>query len=186
MIGFGGCRFAFALALATFALGTPARAGGFYKTFCAGSGADGSIGVDCPCNNTVPAGTVSGCKNRTGNGASLVPSGNASISGDTLVLTVSGTPLGVHGFFFAGTAARSSTPLGDGTLCIRGPFTRLSKVAHSSGSDSIPLPSGPSISQLMNATVGDVDFFQFVYRDASGPCGNGANTTNAVLVIWGT
>ena len=190
MNGFEARRLTFLLALAAFGLGAlqTARAQqitGFYKTFCYGSGADGSIGVDCPCGNTVPVGTFAGCKNRTGNGASLDPTGNPSVSQDTLVLTASGAPTGAHGFFFAGHAMRSSTVLGNGVRCIQGPFVRLSKVAHSSAQDSIPPPNTPPISQLLNVAPGDVTFFQFLYRDLNGPCNGGANTSNAVLVIWG-
>lgn len=191
MIAFRAPRLAFVLAFATLGFGFAGRASaqssGFYKTFCYGSGARGSIGTDCPCDNTVPNGTVAGCKNSTGQGAALVPTGNASVSQDTLVLTASGTPAGAHGFFIAGHAQqRSSSAFYDGMLCIQGPFVHVSKVAHSSAQDSIPPPSGPPLSQQLNATAGDMMFFQFVYRDGNGPCGNHANVSNAVLVIWGT
>jgi hypothetical protein len=191
MIDFGGRRLAFVLGLAAFALGTPeparAQTAGFYKTFCYGSGARGNVGFDCPCDNTVPNGTAAGCANSTGHGAALDPTGNASISQDSLVLTASGTPAGTHGYFFVGQAQRmSSSVFGDGVLCINGPFVRLSKVAHSASQDSIPVPNTPPLSQQLNATAGDTMFFQFIYRDHGGPCGSGANASNAVLVIWGT
>jgi len=73
MIGFRVPGLAFVLAFAILGVGTAGRASaqssGFYKTFCYGSGARGSVGVDCPCDNTVPNGTVAGCKNSTGQGA---------------------------------------------------------------------------------------------------------------------
>jgi hypothetical protein len=177
---------AFVLAVAAFAGRSSAQTAGFYKTFCAGSGADGSIGVDCPCDNTVPRGTVAGCRNRTGYGASLVPSGNASIAHDTLVLTTSGAPTGSHGFFFHGSAARHTVQLGNGIRCIGSPLVRVAKVASSGGQDSIPPPTGPTLSQQLNATVGEVMFFQYLYRDLNGTCGYSTNASNAVLVIWGS
>jgi hypothetical protein len=48
------------------------------------------------------------------------------------------------------------------------------------------VPNTPPLSQQLNATAGDTMFFQFIYRDHGGPCGTGANASNAVLVIWGT
>ena len=191
MIAFRAHGFVFVLALATLGIGTAGRASaqtaGFYKTFCYGSGARGSVGVDCPCDNVVPNGTVAGCQNSTGQGAALVPTGNASVSQDTLVLTATGTPTGAHGFFFAGHALqRSSSPFYDGVLCIQGPYVHVSKVAHSSSQDSIPPTHGPPLSQQLGAAAGDMMFFQFVYRDLNGPCGNHANVSNAVLVIWGS
>ncbi len=191
MIAFPAQRLAFVFALAVLGFAAPGRASaqssGFYKTFCYGSGARGSVGVDCPCDNTVPNGTVAGCKNGSGQGASLVPTGSPSVSADTLVLTASGTPAGSTGFFIAGHAQqRTSSAFYDGMLCIQGPYTHVSKVAHSASQDSIPAPSTPPLSQQLGATAGDMMFFQYVYRDAGGPCGNHANATNAVLVIWGS
>jgi hypothetical protein len=44
----------------------------------------------------------------------------------------------------------------------------------------------PPISVQMNLSVGDITYFQVVYRDFGGPCGSSINATNAVMALWGT
>jgi hypothetical protein len=156
----------------------------YIKTYCEGTGSSNN-GVDCPCGNTVPSGTITGCTNRTGHGASLIPSGNASISNDTFVLTASGTADFVPAFFIAGAVNAGQVVFGNGTRCIGGPFVRLLKVDHSAGSYTLPAPNTPPISVQMNLSPGDTTFFQVLYRDLGGPCGGSVNSTNAVMVIWG-
>jgi hypothetical protein len=157
----------------------------YVKIYCEGTGS-GNNGVDCPCGNTVPPGTTTGCTNRTGHGASLIPSGNASISNDTFLLTASGTPDFVPAFFIAGAANAGQVVFGNGTRCIGGPFVRLLKVDHSAGSYTLPAANTPPISVQMNLSPGDTTYFQVLYRDNHGPCGGTANATNAVMVIWGS
>jgi len=161
-----------------------ALTGGFVKPYCEGDG-QANGGVDCPCGNELPPGTVSGCANRSGRGGVLTPSGTPSIANDTLVLTATGLPLGVPGFFFAGGGTGPASTFGNGSRCITGPI-RLRKIVHSTGSDVYPVPGGPTISQDLSLTVGSLSFFQVLYRDNGGPCNGTTNATNAVLVLWGT
>jgi hypothetical protein len=156
----------------------------FIKVYCEATGSSNN-GVDCPCGNTVPPGTITGCTNRTGHGASLIPSGNPSISNDTFVLTASGPADLVPAFFTAGAVNAGQVVFGNGTRCIGGPFVRLLKVDHSAGSYTLPAPNTPPISVQMNLSPGAVTFFQVLYRDLGGPCGGSVNSTNAVMVIWG-
>jgi hypothetical protein len=163
----------------------PNNNAGFYiKDYCQGTGS-GNGGVDCPCGNTAPPGSMEGCVNQSGFGAALTHTGTPSVSNDTFVLTVTGIPLGLAGYFFDGAGANGGTTFGNGERCISGPIIRLHKVAHSSGSDMFPAPGTPPISQQLNLSSGDASFFQVVYRDHGGPCGGGVNASNAVMVIWG-
>lgn len=154
----------------------------YIKIYCDGTGASNG-GVDCPCGNTIPPGSDVGCANRTGHGASLIPTGTPSITNDTLVLTASGMPDGAPIFFLEGSAASSPTTFGNGVRCIV-PSVRLAKVDHSAGSVFIPRPGDAPLSQQLNLHAGDNTFFQAVYRDLGGPCGSSINATNAVFVVW--
>jgi hypothetical protein len=140
--------------------------------------------VNCPCGNEVPSGP-SGCKNSTGSGASLTATGSALVSNDTLVITADNIPVGKVAYFLYATSTGPGVPFFDGTRCIRGPFVRVSKIRASTGHDSIPPPNTPPLSEQLGITAGQSTYFQAVYRDGNGPCHNGANATNALLVFWG-
>ena len=157
----------------------------YVKIYCDGTGVNNN-GVDCPCGNTLPPGADQGCANRTGHGASLIPTGVPSVSNDTLLITATGMPLGVPAFFFAGATTGLPIVIGNGIRCISGPITRLTKVAHASSSDSYPAPGTPPISVQLNVTPGTATYFQCLYRDTGGPCGGTVNATNAIMVLWGT
>jgi hypothetical protein len=163
--------------------GIPDECEFFVKTFCNGTGADNG-GVDCPCGNNVPPGAPSGCANSSGSGASLQANGNALVSNDTLVLTATNIPSGKAAYFLYSTVMIAGNPFGDGVRCIA-QFTRIHKVASSTGHDTFPPPNSLPISQQLGIVAGDTSLFQVVYRDATGPCHNGSNATNGVLVHWG-
>ena len=152
---------------------------------CIGSGTENG-GVDCPCGNEVPPGEVSGCENSTGQGASLTATGLPLVSNDTLVLTASGIPTGKVSFFLYGSVNISSgVPFGDGTRCIGSPFSRVRKVPSSTGSDTFPAPNTLPISQQLGITAGQLTIWQVIYRDGFGPCMNGGNATNSLVILWG-
>ena len=152
------------------------------KDYCSGTGEQNG-GVNCPCGNEVPSGP-SGCKNSTGSGASLTATGAALVSNDTLVLAADNIPVGKVAYFLAGTATGPGVVFGDGSRCIKS-FVRLRKVVASTGHDTFPPPGSLPISQQLGITAGQTTFFQAVYRDHNGPCGTGANATNALAVFWG-
>ena len=153
------------------------------KEYCSGIGEQNG-GVNCPCGNEAPS-APSGCKNSTGSGASLTASGAALVSNDTLVLTADNIPVGHVAYFLFASSTGPGVPFFDGTRCIQGPFRRVSKIASSTGHDSIPPPNTPPLSQQLGITAGESTFWQAVYRDGNGPCHNGANITNALLIFWG-
>jgi len=163
--------------------GIPDECEFFVISFCNGTGVENG-GVDCPCGNNVPPNGPSGCANSTGTGAILQANGDALISHDTVILTVSNIPLGKPGYFLFSTQQTSGTTFGDGVRCI-GQFTRLAKVASSSGHDTFPPPNSLPISQQLGIVAGETTLFQVIYRDAAGPCHNGANISNGEMVHWG-
>jgi hypothetical protein len=164
--------------------GIPDECQTYMGTYCNGYGSTHG-GVDCPCGNTVPPPAPGGCANSSGSGASLTASGTPFISHDTVLLTAANVPAGHALYFLEGTQSNPGVTFGDGTRCISGPFTRVSKVAHSSGQDSIPPPGAPSLSQQLGIRAGQTTAFQVVYRDANGPCHAGTNASNAFLITWG-
>jgi hypothetical protein len=141
----------------------------------------------CPCGNTVPAGTISGCRNSTGVGATLLGSGICSVSGDTLVLSVTNLPnpaQPVFTLFFQGNTT-TNTPFRDGKLCVTGSVVRLIQRDATGGSTSYPGVGDPRISALGSVpAAGAARYYQAWYRNSTGPCGTGSNTTNGVAVIW--
>lgn len=157
------------------------------KPFCEGDGPQNG-GANCPCSNNVPIGTLAGCLNSTGQGATLAGSGSTSVTQDTFVLTVSHMPVGVPAYFFMGTQAANQTPVYEGLRCLGGQITRLAKLpgAQSSGSGSLPHAGDPPLSQQYGISPGDTRIFQVIYRSGAGaPCGLPANWSNAVWTVWG-
>ena len=154
------------------------------RSFCAGDGSANG-GADCPCLNNAPAGTNSGCLNRSGVGASLTASGEPSVSNDTLVLTVTGIPDGVPAYFFQGGSDAGFQDFFNGLRCIGAPFVRMGKIAGSSGGVSFPFAGDPPISDQFDISAGETTYYQVLYRDNNGPCGFAANASNALQVVWG-
>lgn len=165
--------------------GVPDECQPFTKDFCEGDGS-GNGGAECPCGANSTGGAGAGCLNGTGVGATLVASGNPSIMNDTLVLTASIT--NGSGFFFVGDqqiAGGSGTPFGNGLRCVGGNVQRVRKIPGGTGLGVLP-PPGMTIHQIVGATPGQTQYFQVWYRDPNGACGNAFNTTNGVIVVWGT
>ncbi|MFT7669548.1 MAG: hypothetical protein ACI8X5_002253 [Planctomycetota bacterium] len=120
------------------------------------------IDGDCPAP-IVYCGTS---PNTVGTGATIGSSGSTGIGEGTFTLHASGIPADNFGLFFYG-AGQNLAPLGEGTLCISSPFTRLN-VQQANGAGEVD--------QLLNLTspldAGTTWNFQFWYRDpAGGPVG---------------
>lgn len=157
------------------------------KPFCEGDGPQNG-GANCPCSNNVPIGTIAGCLNGTGQGATLTGSGLTSVSNDSFVLSVTHLPVGVPAYFFMGTQAANQTPVYDGLRCLGGTITRLAKLpgAINNGGGMLPNPGQPPLSQQYGISPGDTRIFQVVYRSGAGaPCGLPANWSNALWTVWG-
>lgn len=145
--------------------------------FCFGDGS----GVICPCGNSGAAGE--GCSNSTGAGAIISASGAATVGADTLVLNVEQAPANVFSQFFQfANSAAVPALFGDGLLCATGGIQRLGVPMPTDASGNFASTGVLSVSGAVNA--GDIKNYQFWYRDNTGPCGGGFNTSNALEITW--
>ena len=132
----------------------------------------------CPCSNDFG---FSGCANSTGGGAILEGEGTASVSLDDLAFHAVGMPAGVFAVLFQGDAMVNGglgNPFFDGLFCVDTNIQRLGAEQVSAGGDA---EWGPGLlAGLGEWSVGETKNFQVWYRDVTGPCGSGANTTNGV------
>ena len=160
----------------------------FFFEIAPGTAQYGSCGASSPCNNTDGHG---GCRNSTGFGAVLAACGTNSVAADDLVFEARWLPPSVHAIGFMGRA-RTSLFLGDGL--------RVAAPGLGSGLYRLPLQSadtrgvlhyGPGLVALSQGLPqggkihpGQPWNFQVWYRDVSGPCGSGTNTTNGVSVVF--
>lgn len=134
-----------------------------------------------------------GCVNSIGSGGQLVASGTASLLTDTLVLTATSVP-NQPGLFFQGTTSVFGF-LGDGNRCTGGTVVRLVTVLATGNCAATDLSCGVQVGGVggpisqhpgnAGLMAGDTRYYQFWYRDPSGPCGFGFNLTNAHSVLWG-
>lgn len=149
--------------------------------YCIGDGTAG----DCRCGNTSPTDTGAGCANSTGAGGLLLASGSASVAADDLSVSLSGLPSQALALLFVGTdfSAFGATGqlLGNGRLCIGGPLTR--STLFSSDVSGAASQAGGYASEF-NAAAGSSFHLQVMYRDVSGPCGFGFNSTNALRITF--
>lgn len=140
---------------------------------------DGST-TACPCGNLGANGE--GCANSTNAGAILTASGDATVGSDTVVLSASQCPPGVPGVFFQGNIAQATPPiLGDGLLCVTGGIKRFG-VTFADGNGDVS--SSVTISVLGSVSMGDTRSYQYWYRNTTGPCNGGSNTSNALEIDW--
>ncbi len=147
--------------------------------FCSGDGS----GTACPCNNHSAVGR--GCQNSTAVGARLLGNGDASVTNDTLILSIDGALAGQPGLFFQGTAALNGgngVAFGDGLRCAGGNVMRLG-VGFPDGTGSVD--SSMSISSAGLANAGDTLRYQFWYRDpVFSPCLSAFNLSNGLEINW--
>lgn len=137
----------------------------------------GCIDVDSYCATT---------SNSAGPGAMLTTSGTTSISANGLRFIVTGMPPNQAGTLFYGLN-QTSTPWGNGTLCVAGPQQRLGPILNASPSGfldrttnfTLP-PLGAGANQVL---AGSTWNFQYTYRDpASG--GTNFDSTNGLRITF--
>ena len=125
--------------------------------------------------------------NSTGGSADMMlAAGTPSLAANDLAFSVSGLPASVYGLCFYG-ADQSSTPFGDGTLCIAGGLSRLSPIqSDASGMvvQAIDLDGSPFSDGPLPPVVGFSHHFQFWYRDPAGPGGSGFNVSSGLSVTY--
>ena len=149
------------------------------NAFCFGDG----TGNQCPCGAN--GGIGEGCANTSGGGATLTGAGNASISGDTFQMSISGVPGAKPGLILRGASQLAGTMAGDGLLCTTGQTAR-SAVQVTSGGAATYTEFNPGQSfGAASYGAGQAANYQFWYRDPSNTCtGAGFNFTNAWTVTW--
>ena len=139
-----------------------------------------------PCGNNDPG---AGCKNSTGLGAQLAPSGSTSVAADDLVLTTSQLPTNKQLLLTMSGTLSAPLPFADGRRCLLGPISRFAPkssgatgtATYGPGLAATTLASFPAVNWIV---PGAVFGFQSWYRDPIGPCGNGSNLSNAVRVTF--
>lgn len=173
-------------------------------SFCHGDGGAQAGCTDCPCGNALAPGSRRGCANSSGLGARLVRGGNGSDQYDTLrmrmtdgapssfgVLVSAANLLPQVGPCPAGSGIQS--PVFDGLRCIGGRlFRHGARATDAGGAIGLTNPAwgvfDPPTEGLMDQgafVVGEVRHFQIFYTDdPSLVCGSGANTTNAITVVF--
>ena len=146
--------------------------------FCFGDG----TGATCPCGNLGAMGE--GCGNSSGSGALLTASGTDSVGADDITFDLSGGPAGVPAIVFAGTTQANGgngTLFGDGLLCAGGSLQRLQVVFLDGTGSGV---WGPGLQPQGGWMASDTRYLQGWYRDNTGPCGGGFNTSNALSVTF--
>lgn len=167
--------------LVSAALGASASAG---TPYCFGDG----IANVCPCANNDPTGT-GGCLNSTsgvlGPGAVLTVSGTETITPDTTMLTVTGTPPTTAVLFIQGST-QVSPLFGDGLRCVGGSVIRLGVEFASGGTASYPGSGDPVISvKGQIPALGGTFHYQAWYRDAAAFCTAAPfNLSNGMTIAW--
>ena len=152
--------------------------------FCRGDGsADAGSGpVGCPCGNTAVPGSVEGCWNSLGRGATLDASGTTVVAFDTLAFTVQDAIPHQTGMLVQGMT-RIAVPFKDGVLCM-GYETRRLEVLFFDGAGAAT--TAGSIATDGNVSPGQTRHYQAWYRDPGGvsPCGTGSNFTQGLTLSW--
>ncbi len=147
------------------------------------------VGVPfCGCDVNPPCGNMgtdeSGCANSTGLGAMLVGGGSDSAGVDDLVFTCSQLPVNKPSLLFAGPLQANGGAgnlFGDGRLCVGGGIQRLTLVFSNASGDA---HYGPGIISQGGWSSGMTRQFQVWFRNPTGPCGGGFNTSNGVEVLF--
>jgi len=153
----------------------------FATTFC-------FCGTPGPCGNGASLGS---CVNSTGAGARLNACGTASVAADDLLLQLSGAPPAQLVLFFCGPG-RTRNPFGDGFACVAGGGVGILRFPPRLTSATGALSEGRGLLARLQALhgskgqvlAGQTWQFQAWFHDPGGPCGSGANLSNALSVSF--
>ncbi len=149
---------------------------------------DGS-GTPCPCGNSGTPGH--GCENSSQSGGTLLTAtGEARVSGDSLLLFASGLTPTAPTLFFQGNETLNGglgVVFGDGLRCVQGNAVRIATRTASAGMSSYGAPAGdiPVSQRGAVPPVGGTRFYQAWYRNVAAFCTpSGFNLSNAIQVTW--
>lgn len=145
--------------------------------FCFGDGS----GTACPC--AAVGGAGNGCPNSgSGAGANLRATGSTAVVNASLTLLATQCPANRPGLFFQGqTAIAGGVAFGDGLRCAGGQIQRL-EVVFIDGAGSAA--SSVDIVTVGAVLAGQTRRYQFWFRDPTGACGGGFNTSNGIEIVW--
>lgn len=118
-------------------------------------------------------------------GARIDWSGSTSVAANALTLSASSLPPGKSGLFFYGLQ-RVQLPFVDGFRCVSNPVLRIGPLVTADASGqlarTLDFTAPPLSGGVGQATPGVVLHFQFWYRDAQGPGGQGSNLSDALAI----
>lgn len=138
--------------------------------YCFGDGS----GAACPCGAF--GATGAGCLTTSGTGATLVGTGDADVSSDSFVMTVTGGPANKPGIFFHGVN-QVFLPIADGILC-----SNATKRYDVNPLDSTGAATQSGFGAFASSAV--TLNYQYWFRDPGNPCGGGFNFSNGWVVTW--
>jgi hypothetical protein len=139
----------------------------------------------CPCSQS-NAPVAGGCRNSTGQSATLISDGVASVAADTLTFTAAHMPPGTSPTLFQGSLGVTPAVFGDGVRCVGGTQLRMGTLIGSNGTSSWPAPGSPPLSvKGLVPPGGGERYYQVIYRNAVGFCTPATfNLTDAQRVVW--
>ena len=166
------------------------------RLVCSGPGTeycfgDGSGNI-CPCGNSVPFGTPTGCINATGRGARIAATGMPSAANDTLHFDLVSAPPGSFSVLISGNN-QLFNGLGilsfNGLRCVGGNFKRhggRAVGANGQSNNGWGGTANPQIGLIAQGqfSVGQTRNFQVVFRESSiAVCQLGLNSSTAFSVV---
>lgn len=114
-------------------------------------------------------------------GAELSGIGNPSIGSGDLEIVVQRATRNTAGLLFYGMGT-DNIPLGDGSLCVSGPLTRIPAVVQATNSGVLRFPLDYQSPPLTGISAGMTVNFQAWYQDSGGMAGS--NTSSALAVTF--
>jgi hypothetical protein len=144
-----------------------------------------NLNPGCPCmSQFVPV--AGGCRNSTGQSATLISDGTASVAADTLTFTAAHMPPGTSPTLFQGTTNLSPAVFGDGLRCTGGTQIRLGTQIASSGTNTWPAPGAQPLSvKGLVPPGGGTRYYQAIYRNSVSFCMPATfNLTDGQRVVW--
>ncbi|MEM7517365.1 MAG: hypothetical protein AAF368_10635 [Planctomycetota bacterium] len=166
-----------------------------FLSFCAGDG----TGTPCPCGNNSNSFSGQGCSNSSGQGATLIPSGNPEVLNDTLRFQLDGAPAQSFAFLVSADNALPMIDPGqglsdyDGLRCVGGNlFRHGARATDLAGQAGFATPGWGGTDNPASGLVGQYGFvagqsryFQvFVRDDVNAVCGTGGNRSQGVKVTF--
>jgi hypothetical protein len=164
---------------------------GFTDFLFTGASANQNTGVAYVISSKNPEPPLSFCTttpNSVGAGARITYRRSTSLAANEFRLRAAGAPAGTSGLFFYGPGP-SNNPFAAGTMCVQSPHYRLGPPQTTSASGAAarvldftqpPLAAGGSGGVLAGTTW----YFQFAYRDPSGPAAGRITFTDGLTVTF--